>query len=101
MEAKDIDVSPRSMTVARQLASRLLSLNLLVMFSRQPTLIFTILETITTKFTWSWHFQIVVCLFCAGDIKNFVQILILFNKNNFVEIFRKFVISQVILKAQK
>ena len=60
-----------------------LNFNFFVTFSCQPTLTYMILETITTKFSWSWHFQNVVCLFWAvniiGDIMNFVQISILLN----------------------
>ena len=48
------------------------------------------LETITTKFSLSWYFQNVVCLYCAvnitEDIKNLVQISVLLNKTKMVEI---------------
>ena len=46
------------------------------------------------KFSYSWHFKNVVCLFCAvnitKDIKNFVQISTLLNKTETVEIWTKF-----------
>ena len=52
-----------------------------------------------------WHFQKVVCVFCAfnitGDIKSLVQISILLNKSKLVEIWTKCFISRAILKAQK
>ena len=45
------------------------------------------------------------CLFCAfnitGDTKKFVQISLLLNKTKIVEIWTKFFISPMILKAQK
>ena len=45
------------------------------------------------------------CLFCifniTGDTKKFVQISLLLNKTKIVEIWTKFFISPIILKAQK
>ena len=96
---------PRNMTVARRLESRLWSWNLFLTFSRQPTSTCMILKTTTTKFSSSWDFQNVVCLFCTvnitGDIKNFVQIAILLNKTKMVDIWMKIFISRVTFKAQK
>ena len=64
-----------------------------------------ILELIITKYPESWHFQNVVCIVCAcnitQDLKNSVQlstIIVLFNKN---EIWTRFLITPVILTAQK
>ena len=70
--------------VSQGTSSKTTSLNLFATFSRQPTSTFMILETITTKFSQSQHFQNVVCLFVLSipaDIKNFVQISILLIKN--------------------
>ena len=54
---------PQTMTVSRRLESCLRALNLFVTFSRKPSITCMILETITTQFSLSYHFQNVVCLF--------------------------------------
>ena len=63
---------PQNMTVARRIERRL---SLFVTFSRQPTFTSTILESITKKFSWSWHFQNVLfrlrAVSITGEINNF------------------------------
>ena len=78
ISANDIQGVPQNMTIARRLESCLWSWNLFLTFSRQPTSTCMIFKRTTTKFSSSWDFQNVVCLFftvnITGDIRNFVQI---------------------------
>ena len=65
-----------------------------------------IFSLIITKYPWSWHLQNVVCIFCAffnitGDMKNLNSDFDNFISFNKIEIRTKFLISQVILTAQK
>jgi len=90
------------MTIARRLKSCLSNFNLFVIFSRQHNFTCIFLWTITTKLVLAFPKCGLPCsVNLIGDIKHFVQILILLSKTKFVEIWTKFYISPVILKAQK